>query len=189
MRSKYNWVSRAKNFLFGFFFVCLFCYLYLDLEFKVRSPTSYLVWPAIQLPVCFHQITSVFDLSNLSLNETRSRVLKPSMGRKSMVFAVGHVCGKSASTLKAGAVFSLDFGNGLQLLALRSDDAIFCSVGTPIIPIGFCLQIQFDAAVKLVVFSMSSVYLGTALQASACVVSSSGMSSDLLLVSKPFAVF
>lgn len=54
-RSNCDWVSRAQHFLFVLF---VLCYLSLDSEFKVRSPTSYLVSPPIQLLINFHQIIS-----------------------------------------------------------------------------------------------------------------------------------
>lgn len=54
-RSKYNWVSRAQHVLFV---LLVLYYLSLDSEFKFRRPSSYLVWPALQLLINIHQIIS-----------------------------------------------------------------------------------------------------------------------------------
>lgn len=74
-------------------------------------------------------------------------------------FPLASFCGKSASMLKIDAIFSFGFEKWLQLLAIRSGDVLFCSIGTSVIPGVFSLQIQLRAAVELVLFSVSYLYI------------------------------
>lgn len=136
-RSKYNWVSRAQHVLFV---LLVLYYLSLDSEFKFRRPSSYLVWPALQLLINIHQIISTLIPVICPWMKHILESWKHQSAENPSFPLAGSVCGKSASTLKADASFSLDFGKWLQLLSIRSGDALFRFIGTAIVLSVFSLQ-------------------------------------------------
>lgn len=125
-----------------------------------------------------------------------SRVLKMAIGRKSSFHSCSF-CGKSSSVLKSDARFSFDFENRFQLLAITSHVVFFCFIETCMIPSVLSLQIQRDAAVQSVFFSVSYICVSIHMNRwsflniclSSITVSSLVTKSYLLLFSKPYFLF